>query len=221
MKIKSGLICLENKPFGIFASTRTSTMLTKAEKTKQFILETAIPLYNTKGIAGVSIDDVLSATKLTKGCLYGHFQSKEDLSEQVIELALRKITDKIRLAVASGKTAKAKLFAFLDFYKDPIHTYIPGGCPIFNTAVETDDNYPVIKEKVATVIRTGQQEITDLLEEGIRNGEFLAKLDPPVMAFKLVAAIEGGLMMCRIMNTIKPMHTLIKSLKSELELYKP
>ncbi|GAB3037845.1 TetR/AcrR family transcriptional regulator [Spirosoma pulveris] len=196
-------------------------MLTKAEKTKQFILETAIPLYNTKGIAGVSIDDVLSATKLTKGCLYGHFQSKEDLSEQVIDLALRKTVDKMRLAVASGKTAKAKVFAFLDFYKDPIHTYLPGGCPIFNTATEVDDNNPALKEKVAAVIRAGQQEITLLLEEGIQNGEFSNKLNPPALAFKLAAAVEGGLMMCRVMDTIKPMHTLIRSLKSELEAYTP
>ncbi|AUD04411.1 TetR/AcrR family transcriptional regulator [Spirosoma pollinicola] len=194
-------------------------MFTKAEKTKQFILETAIPLYNVKGIAGVSIDDVLNATKLTKGCLYGHFQSKEDLSEQVIDLALKKTVDKIHLAVAGGKTAKAKVFAFLDFYKDPIQTYVPGGCPIFNTATEVDDNHPVMKEKVAAVIKAGQQEMTKLLEEGIQNGEFSNKLNPPVLAFKLVAAVEGGLIMCRIMDTVKPMHALIKSLKSELEQY--
>jgi AcrR family transcriptional regulator len=52
-------------------------MLTKAEKTKLFILETASPLYNEKGISGVSIDDVLEATKLTKGCIYGHFNGKK------------------------------------------------------------------------------------------------------------------------------------------------
>lgn len=57
-------------------------MLTKAEKTKQFILETVSPLYHEKGISGVSIDDVMEATKLTKGCIYGHFSGKEDLSEQ-------------------------------------------------------------------------------------------------------------------------------------------
>ncbi len=196
-------------------------MLTKAEKTKQFILETAIPLYNTKGIAGVSIDDVLAATKLTKGCLYGHFQSKEDLSEQVISLSLQKTADKMRLAVAGGKTIRAKIFAFLDFYKDPVNTYIPGGCPIFNTAVEADDNYPVIKEKVAAIMRTGQQELAYLFEEGIRTGEFSTNLNPAVMAFKIVAAVEGGLMMCRIMDTTKPMHALIKSLKVEIDQYKP
>jgi TetR/AcrR family transcriptional repressor of nem operon len=194
-------------------------MLTKAERTKQFILETAVPLYNEKGISGVSIDDVLEATKLTKGCLYGHFENKEDLSEQVIDLSLKMVSDKIRSAVYNGKTIKAKIFAFLDFYKNPIQTYISGGCPIFNTAVEADDNYPFIKEKVAKVFRNGQEEITALLQAGISNGEFSNTLDPVVFAFKLVASVEGGIVMCRVMSTAKPMQGLIKSLKSELEQY--
>ncbi|WAC14136.1 TetR/AcrR family transcriptional regulator [Dyadobacter pollutisoli] len=196
-------------------------MLTKSEKTKQFILETAAPLYNEKGISGVNIDDVLAATKLTKGCLYGHFQNKDDLSAQVVDLLLKKVGDKIRMAVYQGKTAKAKIFAFMDFYKDPIHTYIPGGCPIFNTAVEADDNYPAAKLKVGAIIRAGQEEITAVIQEGIRNGEFSAKLDPVVFAFKMVAAIEGGVVLCRAMDTAKPMHALIKSLKTELEQYEP
>ena len=195
------------------------TMLTKAERTKQFILETAVPIYNEKGIAGANIDDVLEATKLTKGCLYGHFDGKDDLSEQVIDLALKMVSDKIRAEVYKGKTIKAKIFAFLDFYKNPIETYISGGCPIFNTAVQVDDNYPFIKEKVAKVIKIGQQELTALLQEGINNGEFSKTLDPVVFAFKLVASVEGGIVMCRVLDTAKPMQGLIKSLKMELEQY--
>ncbi|QGK74241.1 TetR/AcrR family transcriptional regulator [Flavobacterium sp. SLB02] len=194
-------------------------MLSKAERTKQFILETAVPLYNEKGISGVNIDDILEATKLTKGCLYGHFENKEDLSEQVIDLSLKMVSDRIRGAVYQAKTSKGKVFAFLDFYKDPIETYISGGCPILNTAVEADDNYPLIKEKVAKVFRSGQQELAGVLQEGINIGEFSAKLDPAVFAFKLVASVEGGIVMCRVMGTAKPMQGLIKSLKSELEQY--
>jgi AcrR family transcriptional regulator len=194
-------------------------MLTKAEKTKQFILETAVPLYNEKGISGVNIDDVLEATKLTKGCLYGHFENKEDLSAQVIDLSLKKISDKVRVAVSKGKTVKGKLVALMDFYKNPLETYISGGCPIFNAAVEADDNYPDLKRKVAKVFRAGQEEISALLQEGINNGEFSNKLDPVDFAFKMVAAIEGGTVMCRVMDTAKPMQGLIKSLKAELEQY--
>lgn len=195
-------------------------MLTKAEKTKQFILETAAPLYNKKGISGVNIDDVLAETKLTKGCLYGHFENKDDLTVQVVDLMLKKVSDRVYQAVANAKTARTKVFAFLDFYKDPIDTYISGGCPIFNTAVEVDDNFPIIKEMVAAVFRLGQEGLTKILKEGIENGEFSTQLDPVVMAFKLVAATEGGIVMCRTMNTMKPMQSLIKNLKAELDQYK-
>lgn len=194
-------------------------MLTKAEKTKQFILETATPLYNEKGISGVTIDDVLLATKLTKGALYGHFNGKDDLSAQVVDYSLDKLSQRIRSAVSKGKSAKAKVWAFMDFYKDPLNSLIPGGCPVFNTAVETDDNYPALKQKVAKVIRVGQQEITALLQSGIDNGEFSTELDPANFAFKLVAAIEGATVMCRTMEVSKPMVVLIKGLKSELAQY--
>lgn len=194
-------------------------MLTKAERTKQFILETAAPIFNQKGISGANIDDVLAATKLTKGCLYGHFEGKEDLALQVVDHMLNTNGEKMLSTISKGKTAKAKVFAFLDFYKDPINTYLKGGCPIFNVAVESDDNFPAVKEKIAGVIRNGQEIFVSILNQGIRDGEFSDKLDPAVYAFKAVAAVEGGVVMCRSMNTAKPMAGLIRSLKAELESY--
>jgi len=194
-------------------------MLTKAERTKQFILETAAPIFNQKGISGANIDDVLAAAKLTKGCLYGHFESKEDLALQVVDFMLNTNGEKMLLTISQGKTAKAKVFAFLDFYKDPLNTYLKGGCPVFNIAVESDDNFPAIKEKIAGVIRRGQELFVSVLNQGIKDGEFSDQLDPAVYAFKAVAAVEGAVVMCKAMNTAKPMASLLKSLKAELESY--
>ncbi len=194
-------------------------MFTKAERTKQFILETAAPIFNQKGISGANIDDVLDAAKLTKGCLYGHFESKEDLALQVVDHMLNTNGEKMLLTISQAKTAKAKVFAFLDFYKDPINTYLKGGCPVFNIAVESDDNFPAIKEKIAATIRRGQEMFVSILNQGIANGEFSDKLDSPLYAFKAVAAVEGAVVMCRAMNTAKPMAGLLRSLKAELESY--
>ena len=194
-------------------------MLSKAERTKQFILETAAPLYNEKGISGVSIDDVLEATQLTKGCLYGHFKGKDDLSEQVIEYALNNVIQKINAAVAKEKTAKGKINAFIDFYKNPIHTAISGGCPIFNTAVEVDDNFPEIRQKVAAKLVSGQAAIRDVLQQGIDNGEFSPALQPARFAFKMFAAIEGGTVICRTIGSAQPMFDLVHDLKKELDQY--
>ena len=194
-------------------------MLTKAERTKQFILETAAPIFNQKGISGANIDDVLAATKLTKGCLYGHFEGKEDLALQVVDHMLNTNGEKMLSTISKGKTAKAKVFAFLDFYKDPLNTYLKGGCPVFNIAVESDDNFPAIKEKIAGVIRHGQELFVSILNQGIAAGEFSDQLDPAVYAFKAVSAVEGAVVMCRAMNTAKPMAGLLRSLKAELESY--
>ena len=194
-------------------------MLTKAERTKQFILETAAPIFNQKGISGANIDDVLAATKLTKGCLYGHFEGKEDLALQVVDFMLNNNGEKMLSTISKGKTARAKVFAFLDFYKDPLNTYLKGGCPVFNIAVESDDNFPAVKEKIAGVIRQGQEIFVSILSQGIADGEFSDKLDPAVYAFKAVAAVEGAVVMCRAMNTAKPMAGLLRSLKAELESY--
>lgn len=212
-------ILIYNLTFNIFVKKNTESMLTKAERTKQFILETAAPLYNEKGISGVSIDDVLEATKLTKGCIYGHFAGKDDLSQQVIEYSLRNLTEKLTTLVMREKSAKDKITTFIDFYKNPINTFIAGGCPIFNTAVEADDNFPEIKKKVALSLLAGQKELSNILQQGIDNGEFSSKLNPARFAFKMVAAIEGGTVMCRTIDSAQPMYELVNDLKEELNQY--
>lgn len=192
---------------------------TKAERTKQFIIKTAAPIYNQKGISGTNIDDVLDATKLTKGCLYGHFENKDDLSLQVISYMIATNTNKLISLISEEKTEKGKIFAYFDFYKNPIETHIKGGCPLINIAVEADDNFPLIKEKMGETFKLGQKMFVEILNQGILNKEFSKDLVPEIYAFKAVAAIEGAVVMCRSMNTAKPMLGLIKSLKIELENY--
>src|SRR5450631_507693 len=185
--------------------------MTKAENTKQLILEKAGPIYNAKGISGTGVEDVLNAAKLTKGCLYSHFENKEDLSVQTVDYLLKKINYGIGQAMMKEKTAKGKIFAYMDFNKSPLNTYIDGGCPIFNMAVESDDNHSAIKNKVSSVVRTSQDSFAEILRSGIKNGEFSTSLDPVIFAFKMFSAVEGGIVMCRVMNTNAPMKGLIKS----------
>jgi len=193
--------------------------MTKAERTKKFIIEQAAPIYNEKGVAGTNVDDVLEATKLTKGAIYSHFKNKDDLSMQVTDYLLEKICLGIDQVIEKQTTAKGKIFAYLDFNKKPLNTYIQGGCPIFNMAVESDDNNSTIKPRISELLSASQKNFASILRQGIKNGEFSSDLDPDAYAFKMFAAVEGAIIMCRAMNTERPMQGLIKSLKSELESY--
>lgn len=191
----------------------------KAERTKQFIIEQAAPIFNEKGIAGTTIDDVLNAAKVAKGCLYNHFESKEDLANATIDFLLEKITTGIRIAMDKEKTSKAKIFAYLNFSKYPLDTYVTGGCPIFNMAVEADNNNPVVKKKIKEVMLEGQQNFIRILNEGIKNGEWADTLDAKQFAFNMFAAIEGATVVCRILDSNQPMQGVIKSLKAELSIH--
>ena len=48
----------------------------KAERTKIFIAEKTAPLFNQKGYAGTSLNDMTDATGLTKGAIYVILRTK-------------------------------------------------------------------------------------------------------------------------------------------------
>jgi len=55
-------------------------MMSKAERTKQFIIERTAPIFNSKGYAGTSMNDIMNATGLTKGSIYGNFENKDEVA---------------------------------------------------------------------------------------------------------------------------------------------
>ena len=63
-------------------------MVTKGLQTKQNIIIKSLQLFSVKGYYNTSINDILEATNLTKGGLYGHFQSKEDIWYAVYDQAV-------------------------------------------------------------------------------------------------------------------------------------
>ncbi|MFA6083470.1 TetR/AcrR family transcriptional regulator [Mucilaginibacter sp.] len=191
----------------------------KAEKTKQFIIEQAAPIYNEKGIAGTTIDEVLEAANVARGCLYNHFVNKDALSYATADYLLKKNDDVVSSAVNKGKTAKEKIHAYLNFSINPLETHITGGCPIFNLAAEADDNNPIVKEKVKKSILAAHRFFTSILKEGIKNGEFIETFDVNAFAYKLFASVEGTILICRVLGTNQPMQSVIKSLKLELQSY--
>ena len=53
--------------------------------TKERILDTAQTLVLDKGFAATSIDDIITATGVTKGAFFHHFRSKGDLAHRLVE----------------------------------------------------------------------------------------------------------------------------------------
>ena len=63
-------------------------MSTKGELTRHNIVTRSLQLFSVKGYFNTSISDILQATGLTKGGLYCHFKSKEEIWRAVYEDAV-------------------------------------------------------------------------------------------------------------------------------------
>lgn len=63
-------------------------MSAKGELTRQKIIEKSLQLFSVKGYFNTSISDILHATGLTKGGLYCHFKSKEEVWRAVYDDAV-------------------------------------------------------------------------------------------------------------------------------------
>ena len=192
----------------------------KAERTRQFIIEQAAPIFNEKGIAGTTINDIMLATKMAKGGLYGHFESKEEMSAAIVDHLLAKMASKVSSIVAKEKTASAKLYAMLDFYKDPLAPYCQGGCPLVNFGVEADDTNPNIKEKIGDRMLTTQKYIASIVKQGIVDGEFRADFDADTFGVKMFAMVEGATIVSRVIGDASQMRTILSLLKADIDTYK-
>jgi TetR/AcrR family transcriptional regulator, transcriptional repressor for nem operon len=191
--------------------------MTKAERTKQLIIEKAAPLFNTKGVAGTSLSDILEVTKLAKGSLYVHFENKEEIAHEVVNYQLKRLSEVVEAAMSRQKTAKEKLFAYIGLYLDPLNPPIVGGCPLLNFGMEADDTDEVICKKVDKLVEAAQQNLRGIVEKGIASGEFKPDWDAQEFATKMFAMVEGGIMMSRIAGNKKAMQSIARSLKKEIE----
>src|SRR3984957_19339565 len=75
-------------------TTKTKVSVTKGERTRQKIVETAAVLFNQRGFTGCSMGDIVAASGLEKGTLYGHFSTKEELAVLAFDYAWQETSDK-------------------------------------------------------------------------------------------------------------------------------
>jgi AcrR family transcriptional regulator len=193
--------------------------MTKAERTRHFIVEKAAPIINKKGMAATSINDIVEATSLTKGSVYGNFESKDEICLEAFDYLVKRVGADISQAMSRANTSREKLDAFFNYYLSNVTSENSYGCPIMNFGIEADDTNPVIKMKVNKAILNTQAMLAKVVRAGIESGEFKKAVDPEAFAIKAFAIIEGGMWISRLQGNPKQMQLIIGSLRQEINDY--
>lgn len=191
------------------------SIMATAEKTRQFIIEKAASIINQKGMAGTSISDIMAATKLAKGGIYGNFENKDEICREVFAYLMKQLNDSISLVLQSKPTPREKLLALLDHYRE-LAVNNMGGCPMQNFGTESDDTDPAIQSLVADAVRSTQNRLSQLIKDGIQAGEFKDSVNPKEMGIKIFALVEGGILTSRVFGNNQQMKLVINMLKAEI-----
>lgn len=171
----------------------------KGEETREMILRKASRLFNERGYAGASLSDVMKVTGLQKGGLYNHFGSKEDLALEAFDFSVAQVNRRVKQWIEGKTTAPERLEAmiagFVEYFEDPP---VPGGCPIMNTAVESDDANPRLRERAREAMNGFLGGIKAVLKGGVKRGELRADVNIDEAALLLLTSFEGALMLSRL-----------------------
>lgn len=173
--------------------------MSKAEKTKQFIIEKTASLFNTKGYISTTVSDITGATGLTKGSIYGNFENKDAVALEVYKYNSHLLKKSMSRSFSEEfPSTKDKLQAFVAFYRKNWEVvFSNGGCPLMNAATEADDTFPDLKKQVTQSFKEWILKISEVITQGQKNGELNENADAEEYASLFVMMIEGGILLSK------------------------
>lgn len=195
--------------------------LSKTDRTRMHIIESTADLFNKKGYSGTSLNDMIEASGLTKGSIYGNFKNKEEVALAVFDYNCSRISELTAKQINSATSYQSKLMAYVKVYSGMVRgSGNSGGCPILNTAVEADDTMPSLKLLAAKAIICWKKNMIELIEQGIAAGEFRQRVDPKESAIAIISLIEGGVMVSRVTGNAKNMDIVVNTIELLIRLIK-
>jgi TetR/AcrR family transcriptional repressor of nem operon len=208
------------RPIGRTKMTAETTKSFRGEATRRRIVEQSAAVFNQHGYSGTSMSDLMAATGLEKGGLYRHFASKQDLAAAAFDYAWETVSEPRWRGLEDCASSLEKLLLLVkNFVEQPPRT-LPGGCPLLNTAVDSDDGNPLLRGKARAALDRWRAKITDIVHQGQENGELRGGVDPSAVAAIVIASLEGAIMMSRLEKTREPLHAVGAHLAGYLQTLK-
>jgi TetR/AcrR family transcriptional regulator, transcriptional repressor for nem operon len=175
----------------------------KGRETRDRIIDAAAGLIYDRGVAAVSLDDVLDTTGTSKSQLYHYFADKDDLVHAVI----RRQRDNI---VRFHKPALESLSSWDDIagWRDMIvdaqrARSCRGGCPLGSLANELAELDETARDQLVDAFTVWEALLADGLDSMVANGTLEPGHDTADLATGVMASLQGGLLLAETTRDIR------------------
>ncbi len=161
---------------------------------KEKIVHESLRQFSTKGYMSTSINDILEAVGTSKGGLYNHFKSKEDLFFTALSEA-RKIWRHRNLdGLSQFERPLDKIIKILENYRDhylPDLDDFPGGCVFVNLAVELNDQQPHLAREINEGFERFKGMIKRMLDQEKEDGRLKNGVNTSLVAELVFSGLVG------------------------------
>lgn len=142
-------------------------------ETKEQIIETALELFSQNGFLGTSMSDIASQLKITKGALYKHYESKQQILEQIIERMAKLDLERAKKYEMPETEQKKFAEAYIHIPTEKICKY-----SIAQFRHWTEENFSAKFRKMLTLEQFRSKEMSDLYQNYLGTGplEYMTKI---------------------------------------------
>ncbi|MNM06726.1 putative HTH-type transcriptional regulator YfiR [compost metagenome] len=158
-----------------------------AVQTREGIISHAKVLFSKKGYGGVSISDICRAAGCSKGSIYHHFNSKEDLFIQLARSAFESSWDDWDKRSAGYASASDKVHAYAEQFARHANLSLTKAGEDFISSLPAGSE---ALESFTEILTGYVKRFERLIEEGIDSGEFKSS-NAAETAFILLSCYSG------------------------------
>lgn len=200
---------------------RHPKLTAKGRRTRARIVGVAARLMYDNGVAATSVDQVCAAAEAGKSQFYHYFKDKSDLVHAVIELQADAV-----LRVQGPLLSGVHDLAGWRSWRDQIvhlqrHTHYWGGCPLGVLASELAGRDGLARQTLTTSFDQWEDHLGSALSRTVEFGALRSDVDVPELAICLLAALQGGLILCQARGNVTPLEVSLDGALAQLEWYAP
>ena len=169
-------------------------MQNKGVQTRQKIVSKSLQLFSVKGYYHTSVNDILDATGLTKGGLYGHFASKEDIWYAAYDAAVDIWKNIVFRGIRNSTDPLRRVEKFIE---NDMNYYLgedtfAGGCFFLNMVVELSGQSVAMSKKILSGFVRLSQLLQSWLEQAEENGVLKEGLDLKEISNFIIISLNGA-----------------------------
>ena len=194
------------------ATAAISLRAKHSEATRGAMIKSARKLFGRKGYANVSLDEIVTQARVTKGALYHHFENKKELFRAVSEEIERELSQSALDSGVEQQDFVAGLQAFLDACLAPdVQQIVMQDSP----SVLGWDGHRALQAKY------GLGAITTGLEAGMNQGTIEKQPVDPLAHLILATLSESACMIAAAENSTAARRKVGKTLTRLIEGLRP